>query len=224
MSESQQRVRPARKRGFIAALFEPSDEQAMWRVQTQGDAEAFAQLMARWHDPIFRLCARMTNDLSRAEDLTQEVFTKLFRRSHEYKPQAKFSTWLWRVALNHCYDDLRRVKRRGETSLDEDPEGSVEIPGMELAPDAQLAAQEDCAMVRRGLQRLPENFRTVLVLRYCEGLKLREISEILDLPETTIHSRIAVALTQITRILEPQFRDEPAPVRPQSKQFPQAVI
>src|SRR5207245_1641685 len=104
------------------------------------------------------------------------------------------------------------------------PDGSVEIPALDLAPDAQLAAEEDCEMVRRGLQRLSENSRAVLVLRYCEGLKLREISEILDLPETTVHSRIAVALTQITRILEPQFRDEPAPAavsRAQTKQFPQ---
>ena len=205
------------KPGIIASLFAPTDEQNMWRVQNTNDPEAFARLLDRWQDPIHRLCARMTGDAARAEDLTQEIFTKIFTRSKDFRPDSKFSTWLWRIALNHCYDELRRVKRRPESALDDDPE----VPSIELAPDAQTATDEECALVRASLLRLPEISRTVLALRYCEGLKLREISEILDLPESTIHSRIAVALGQITRILEPQLRD---PVDPRPKQFPQAVL
>ena len=200
-----------KKPGVIANLFAPSDEQNMWRVQTASDPEAFARLVQRWQDPIHRLCARMTGDAARAEDLTQEIFTKVFTRSRDFKPDARFSTWLWRIALNHCYDELRRVKRRPESALDEDSD----FPSIELAPDDQTANDEECALVRASLLRLPEISRTVLALRYCEGLKLREISEILDLPESTIHSRIAVALSQITRILEPQLKP---------KQFPQLVL
>ena len=200
-----------KKPGMIANLFAPSDEQNMWRVQTAADPEAFARLVQRWQDPIHRLCARMTGDAARAEDLTQEIFTKVFTRSKDFKPDARFSTWLWRIALNHCYDELRRVKRRPESALDEDSD----FPSIELAPDDQTANDEECALVRASLLRLPEISRTVLALRYCEGLKLREISEILDLPESTIHSRIAVALSQITRILEPQLKP---------KQFPQLVL
>ena len=198
---------------IIANLFAPSDEQNMWRVQNSGAPEAFARLVERWQDPIHRLCARMTGDAARAEDLTQEIFTKVFTRGKDFKPDAKFSTWLWRIALNHCYDELRRVKRRPESSLEED--AAAEFPSIALAPDAQTANDEECALVRASLLRLPEISRTVLALRYCEGLKLREISEILDLPESTIHSRIAVALSQITRILEPQLKP---------KQFPQLVL
>lgn len=189
----------------------------MWRVQSSGDAEAFARLVQRWQDPIHRLCVRMTGDAARAEDLTQEIFTKVFTRSKHFRPDSKVSTWLWRIALNHCYDELRRTKRRSESALDEDSD----FPSVELAPDAQTASDEECALVRASLLRLPEISRTVLALRYCEGLKLREISEILELPESTIHSRIAVALGQITRILEPQLRDHDAS-RP--KHFPQAVL
>jgi RNA polymerase sigma factor (sigma-70 family) len=204
-------------RGIIASLFGATDEQNMWRVQNSADPEAFARLVDRWEDPIHRLCARMTGDATRAEDLTQEIFTKIFTRSKDFRPDSKFSTWLWRIALNHCYDELRRTKRRPESALDED----AEFPAIDLAPDAQTASDEECALVRASLLRLPEISRTVLALRYCEGLKLREISEILDLPESTIHSRIAVALGQITRILEPQLRDH-NDARP--KRFPQAVL
>jgi RNA polymerase sigma-70 factor (ECF subfamily) len=193
---------------ILKALFSPSDEQAMWRVQNNDDPDAFAQLVERWEQPIFRLCARMTGDATRAEDLTQEVFAKVFTHRKDFKPDAKFSTWLWRVALNHCYDELRRLKRRGEQSLDEEEH---DFPCVDPTPDARAASEDECEIVRGALMRLPEISRTVLALRYCEGLKLREISEILDLPETTIHSRIAVGLTQITRLLKPQFKDRVRP-------------
>jgi len=208
-------------RGILAGLFASSDEQNMWRVQTSSDPEAFARLVARWQDPIYRLCARMTGDYVRAEDLTQEIFTKVFIRAKDFQPHAKFSTWLWRIALNHCYDELRRMKRRHESSLDEDADAFPELASAAASPDAQTVSDEECALVRGSLLRLPEISRTVLALRYCEGLKLREISEILELPESTIHSRIAVALAQITRILEPQLRDHDDP-RP--RQFPQVVL
>jgi RNA polymerase sigma-70 factor (ECF subfamily) len=208
--------------GLIANLFAPTDEQNMWRVQSTSDPEAFARLINRWQNPIHRLCARMTGDAVRAEDLTQEIFTKVFTRAKDFQPTAKFSTWLWRIALNHCYDELRRAKRRSESSLDDENSDSFsELASLAPAPDTQTASAEECALVRASLLRLPEISRTVLALRYCEGLKLREISEILELPESTIHSRIAVALAQITRLLEPSFRD---PADPRPKRFPQAVL
>jgi RNA polymerase sigma factor (sigma-70 family) len=190
--------------GYLKTLFSPSDEQAMWRVQTQDDAEAFAQLVERWEQPIFRLCARMVGDAGRGEDLAQEIFAKVFTRRKDFKTDGKFSTWLWRVALNHCYDELRRLKRRNEEALGE---GDDFVSG-DAGPDARAASSEECELVRSGLLLLPEISRTVLALRFCEGLKLREIAEILELPETTVHSRIAVGLAQITRILKPQFKEQ----------------
>lgn len=86
----------------LKALFAPTDEQLMWRVQTTGDSGAFGELVRRWEAPIQRLCARLTGDEHRAEDLAQEVFTRIFAHRAGFKHGAKFSTYLWRVALNHA--------------------------------------------------------------------------------------------------------------------------
>ena len=85
-----------------------TDEQAMWLVQTDADQKAFTTLVKRWEGPIFRLCARMLGDPHRGEDLKQEAFSRVFVKRKEFHMGAKFSTWLWRIALNLCYDELRR--------------------------------------------------------------------------------------------------------------------
>jgi len=196
------------KMSFLMPLFSMSDEQAMWRVQMTDDHAAFGQLVQRWEQPILRLCARMSGSLQQAEDLKQETFTRIFVRRKDFRQGCKFSTWLWRIALNLCYDELRKRQRRGESPL----EGEIEEGGdarehasEEPSPDSRLASLEECELVRGALLRLPDAHRAVLVLRYCEGLKLREIADILEIPETTASSRIAVGLAQITRLLEPQF-------------------
>jgi RNA polymerase sigma-70 factor (ECF subfamily) len=195
----------------FASLFAPTDEQAMWRVQTQDDAAAFAQLVRRWETPIQRLCVRMTGDVQRGEDLAQETFARLFAKRKEYQPTGKVSTYLWRIALNLCHDELRRRTRRGETSLDAEPEGQgiSALPAYDAAPDAQLESAERFEMVRAALARLPEGFRSVVVLRHYENLKFREIADVLDIPEGTVKSRMAEALTQLTRYLKPAMDGAP---------------
>jgi len=184
-----------------------TDEQAMWRVKMNDDAEAFADLVARWEKPIQRLCARMLGDIHRGEDLTQEAFARVFARRKNYEPIGKFSTFLWRVALNLCYDELRKINRRGEFSLDEPRADDDDAPNPEIvdntrpAPDSQLAASERAQTVRRALLELSEPYRVVVVLRHYEGLKFREISDVLDIPEGTVKSRMAEALSQLSDIL-----------------------
>lgn len=188
-----------------------NDEQAMWRLQMQNEHAAFVQLLERWEQPVLRLCARMIGDAHRAEDLKQETFARVFARCKDFRPDGKFSTWLWRIALNLCYDELRRRQRHGECPLEvNSPDGSSapqEFAADEPGPDLCLAAQEESELVRQALLRLPENQRAALVLRYCEGLKLREIADVLEIPETTASSRIAVGLVQLTRLLEPELRE-----------------
>src|SRR5437773_1898263 len=168
-----------RERNPISSLFRISDEQAMWRVQTEDDHRAFAKLLERWEKPIFRLCTRMTGDPHRGEDLKQEAFSRVFARRKEYQPTSKFSTWLWRIALNLSYDELRRRRRREELSLDDQDAVTVSLlegsaaPG--CAPDKSLVEQERGELVRQALAQLPETYRTVLVLRHYEDLKFREI-------------------------------------------------
>jgi RNA polymerase sigma-70 factor (ECF subfamily) len=151
----------------------------------------------------------MTGDLHRGEDLKQETFARVFEKRKSFQPSARFSTWLWRIALNLCYDELRRINRRGETPLDADENatstGRPELAADTPAPDAQMAVREEGELVRRALLQLPEIYRGVLVLRHYENLKLREIADILEIPEGTVNSRLAEGLAQLTRLLEPQF-------------------
>jgi len=198
---------------MVDALFSMSDEQAMWRVQTQDDERAFTRLVERWENPIRRLCTRMTGDPHRGEDLTQEAFARVFAKRKQYEPSGKFSTWLWRIAVNLCHDELRRRNRRGESSLDADPESGEAIPESEFAaseptPDKCLMEQERGEMVRAALVRLPETYRTVLVMRHYEHLKFREIADVLEVPEGTVKSRMAEALTQMSRLLKPVMHAE----------------
>jgi len=191
---------------LISALFSVSDEQLMWRVKLQDDAEAFASLMSRWQRPIENLCIRMTGDLHRAEDLAQSAFAKIFAKRADWEPTGKFSTFLWRVALNLCHDELRRAKRRSECSLDAlDEEGDSQsnfIASEDPAPDEQADNRERAELVRNALLKLATHYREVVVLRHYEGLKFHEIGEVLAIPEGTVKSRMAEALTQLNRLLK----------------------
>ena len=202
--------------GLLKLTFSPlggaSDEQAMWRVQTRDDHAAFAELVRRWQEPIRRLCVRMTGDAHRGEDLAQEAFARVFAKRQDFEPGRKFSTWLWRIALNLCHDEQRRVTRRGELALEDDDQEGPMLRAFEPSPDEQLVAQERAECVRAALLSLPETHRAVLVLREYEGLKLREIAEALDIPEGTVKSRMADALTRLSRRLQPLMQNEfPAP-------------
>src|SRR5688572_21693372 len=109
----------------LSLLFSRTDEEAMWQVKLHDDHRAFAQLVERWEEPIRRLCTRMIGDLHRADDLKQETFSKLFEKRKLYEPTGRFSTYLWRIALNVCHDELRRRSRRQEFLPDREEEESV---------------------------------------------------------------------------------------------------
>lgn len=191
---------------LLTSLFSTSDEQMMWRVKMHDDPQAFARLVARWEKPIQRLCARMTGDVHRAEDLTQTAFARVFARRADWEPAGRFSTFLWRVALNLCHDELRRTRRRGEFSLDalgEDGGAGLEsFAADEPSPDAQAELQERGELVRRALLELAPHYREVVVLRHYEGLKFREIGDVLGIPEGTVKSRMAEALGQLQKLLK----------------------
>lgn len=193
----------------IASLFAISDEKAMWRVRMEDDAEAFAQLVSRWQPAIHGLCTRMLGDAHRGEDVAQEAFVRLYSRRELYQPSARFSTYLWRIAINLCYDELRRVKRRKETSIyNELGEAIIELEGFvahDEEPRVVLEAQESAEQVKEALLQLPEIYRTVLVLRHYENLKFREIAEVLEIPEGTVKSRMTEAMSQLALLLKPKL-------------------
>jgi RNA polymerase sigma-70 factor (ECF subfamily) len=195
---------------MLPSLLTITDEQAMWRVKMDDDPQAFARLVERWQGPIQRLCIKMLGDAHRAEDLTQEAFARVFARRKAYEPAGRFSTFLWRIALNLCYDELRKIKRRGESSLEggADERGETDFMADTAGPDLQVVADERAEHVRRALLQIPEPYRVVVVLRHYEGLKFREIGEVLDIPEGTVKSRMVEALNQLSRLLKPLVSDD----------------
>jgi len=190
----------------LSLLYSRTDEEAMCRVKSHDDHGEFDRLVARWEQPIRRLCVRMTGDVHRGEDLKQETFVRLFENRREYQPTGKFSTFLWRIALNLCYDELRRQNRRREI-LSSGEHGDIRDMATDApTPDARAATSEEGEMVRKALLQLPEMYRAVIVLRHYEDMKLARIAEVLEIPEGTVNSRMAEALARLSRILEPRLK------------------
>jgi len=196
----------------ISEVFAPSDEQAMLRVQQDSDARAFALLSRRWRERVVGLCIRLSGDVHLAEDVAQEVFIRLYVKRDQYRHESRFSTYLWRVAVNTCYDSLRRRGRQRENSLSEEVDaggsGGWSPESAEPGPEETAVRLERAELVRRAVLRLPEHYRTVMVLRHYEGLKLREIAEAMEIPEGTVGSRIVEALNRMERYLSPRLADE----------------
>lgn len=189
------------------------DEEVMDLVRRGGDGDALAELMRRWTPPLRDLCTRLTGRGHLGDELAQEAFVRVFLHRDRYDPARRFSTWIWRIAINLCHDTRRRDIRRGESPLEEDASAPA-FAAPEPGPDQAALGSERAALVRLALSELSELHRTVLVLREYEGLKLREIAEVLDVPEGTVKSRLAEALSRLAarlKSLEPEF----VPVNPE---------
>jgi RNA polymerase sigma-70 factor (ECF subfamily) len=191
---------------MLKGHFSASDEQLMWRVKLHDDESAFAKLMERWESPIRNLCARMTGDLHEAEDLCQTAFTRVFARRADWEPQGKFSTFLWRVALNLCHDHQRKVSRRQEWPLEpvagDDSAAWAEPGSDEPLPSEHASLRERADLVQWALAKLRPLHREIVVLRHFEGLKFCEIAEVLSIPEGTTKSRMAEALSHLQSLLK----------------------
>jgi RNA polymerase sigma-70 factor (ECF subfamily) len=157
----------------------------------QGDVGAFGELLSRHQGAVYRYCWRIFRNHHTAEDLAQEFFVKLFRNASRYVPEGHFTTYMYRVLTNLCFDALRRKKRRRLTeSLQLDP---VESEGTELEPvdrpydlDSGLVGEEARDAVHGALTDLPFEVRKCVELREFEGLSYREIARVLDLSLTEV--------------------------------------
>ena len=149
-----------------------------------GDKEAFDELMRAHEERVFAICLRMLRDRQAALDATQDTFLALYRKADRFHGRAAFSTWLYRVTINTCYDSLRRAKRRTASPLPESndpPDAHAEdlLRGAELRPDVETA-----------LSGIAPEFRAVVVLVDMEGLALETVAEMLDVPVGTVKSRV----------------------------------
>ncbi len=161
-----------------------AEDRALIRRYLTGDVGAFDELMRIHEDRVFAICMRMMTDRDAALDATQDVFLTVFRKADRYKEQAAFSTWLYRVAMNTCYDHLRRQKRKRTESLPEqfdpsDPRGGDEMNAVELRPDIENA-----------LSNLSDDFRAAIVLVDLEGMSLEGAANTLEVPVGTVKSRV----------------------------------
>lgn len=182
------------------------DDKDLIRRVLDGDQEAFADLMARNEKQVYNLCLRMAGDPEDARDLTQESFLKAWRGLQFYKSECSFSTWLYRLSTNVCIDHLRSRKRKGAVSLSVTDEGGeeteLEIPDAEPLPEQQIIHREERQAIAAAMNRLEEEYRTVLTLRVVEDLSYEQIAEVLDLKAGTVKSRIARARIKLKKILQ----------------------
>lgn len=162
---------------------------ARWRA---GDARAFEELVKRHERRVFRFLVRMLGDVRDAEDVTQDAFLNLHRHGHRFRGEARFSTFLYRIAANAALNRRRtlgRYRRRIEELLGRHESG-MDDPVAPRDPESAVAGSEIDRQVQRALLSLPESLRLPVVLCDIEGLGYREIAQTLGLREGTVKSRI----------------------------------
>jgi len=178
----------------------PDEDAVLMLAFCAGDRTAFDALFRRWAAPLLRFLERMLRDAAAAEELVQEVFLRVHGARERYQPEARFSTWLYRIATNLALNELRRPRRRATHTSVDAPEGP-ELAGDAPAPESSLDARRLAARVERELDRLPERQRAALCLSAVEGLSYAEVAAALEISECAVkalvHRARAALLTQI---------------------------
>jgi RNA polymerase sigma-70 factor (ECF subfamily) len=182
-----------------------SDEELVAR-SIGGDTDSFNQLVTRWERPIYALAYRTLGREEDARDVCQETFLRAFRSLPGFRGQAKFSSWLYRIALNLCRDWIRRERRAPVVQA---PEGVdvVELAGEQGPVESieELVSRRDLgAIVQRAMTRLSEEQRTTIILKEYQGLTFQEIADLQGCPLSTVKTRLYQGLTVLRRELDRQ--------------------
>ena len=177
----------------------PSDAALIERALLK-DNSAWEQIIARFRRKVFHISYKFTGRHDDAEDLTQEIFLKLFRSLDKFNREADFSTWLSSVARNYCIDRYRAGRREREVVV-EDLVAFDLAPASSGNPHRALEDQDRRSLLREGLTLLPEKLRQAVVLRDLQGLSYQEMADQLRLPEGTVKSRINRGREELTRLL-----------------------
>ena len=186
--------------------FPPTDEELVAAVQG-GDSSAFDELVRRWERKIRGAVYRVVGSEEEARDVTQEAFLKAFRGLPGFKSEARFSSWLYQIALNLSRDKLRRRKLRDHASLDQMEEDGHASPALvSRAPDAHAQFQRNdlARRIAAAVAALPDDQREVIVLKEYQDLTFVEIAEVLELPVSTVKTRLYRGLTLLREQLEQQ--------------------
>jgi RNA polymerase sigma-70 factor, ECF subfamily len=160
----------------------------------KGDQNAFGEIVEIYKNNVYQLCYRMLGNRYEAEDVAQEAFIRAFTNINSFNQDLKFSTWIFRIATNLCIDRIR--KKKPDFYLDAEVSGTngltmySQIASETELPETELESMELQESVQKEILKLPEKYRSVIVLKYMEELSLNEISKILGLPLGTVKTRI----------------------------------
>lgn len=182
----------------VGAALMMNDELLIQRFQ-EGNSEAFNELAARYQEKLHRMAYRMLGSHHDAMDAVQEILLRLLRSLPSFRGEAKFSTWLYRLASNTIIDYRRRLYRR---EPDLPLEFDLQIEGPNTDPDSMCEAAFKEYLIDQGLKQLPEAQRLLVVLRDREGLANQEVADILGIDIGTLKSRLHRARGALRRILE----------------------
>ena len=162
----------------------PGSEAELLARVVSGDRSAFDTVMSAHQDRVFSVCLRILGDRERALDATQDTFLTVFRKAGQFEGRSAVGTWIYRIAVNVCYDQIRRARRRPSESLPDyvdpsDPAAEAAIESAALRPEIEAA-----------LSALPTEFRNAVILSDLEGLSLPEVAEVMGVPVGTVKSRV----------------------------------
>ncbi|MGE0872770.1 MAG: RNA polymerase sigma factor [Kofleriaceae bacterium] len=173
-------------------------ERSLLRRLRDRDERAFCELLEAHRDRVFNITFRMLNNRAEAEDVAQEVFITVFKTIETFREESKFSTWLYRVTVNHCKNRIKYLARRHDRDRDELDEtaaapqtnGVGGAPFISAQPDRALESAQMEKLLQEAISLLEEDQRLVVVLRDIEDLSIEEICEITGLPDGTVKSRL----------------------------------
>ncbi len=180
-----------------------TDEQLVEKA-VGNSPEAFGEIVKRWERKIFALCFGMLNREDEAKDAAQETFIAAFRNLKNFRGDAKVSSWLHRIAINQCLTTKRRAKSRSESFID-DGENQNEkffVAPTKLLPSRTTEQNERLQFVRQAVKSLPVDLRQIVLMKEFEEMTFQEIADTLDLPLSTVKSRLYTALKQLRMKLE----------------------
>ncbi len=175
----------------------------------KGNLEAFNQLVLIYQDKIFNLALRILGDEDSAEDITQNTFLNAFRSLSRFRNDRSFRNWLYRIAINACYDELRKYKMHPILPLeydDSDEEKCLslyDLPGSSMLPEKEYEKHELEQAIKQALNRLDTDQRAVVVLVDLQDFDYQEAAQILGIPIGTLKSRLARARIRLRELLSP---------------------
>ena len=201
---------PLLRQKFRASqVVNPVDQDdAQWIAQAKlGQTVPFEALVRKYQDRLFSALVQICGSRQEAEDVTQDVFVQAYRKLSTFAGNSAFYTWLYRIAINASIS--RRRKKRAEYSVEQTRTVTGDEPiDRSEASDERLLREERAVQVQNALQQLPEEYRTVLILREMEDCDYEAISQILDLPVGTVRSRLHRGRAQLKEILEQILKDK----------------